>query len=356
MKQLSNFFLFVLVGTVVESFTLSRCNDAECTSSCGLHTSFVKTVYGSSLRWCSHKLQNNLKDHTTDGCHYLVDDDTNQRRTFLRNMLLFMSVVFNQPAVGNAQGSAMLPLEGEIENAFPLDSDWMDSDNPFSSLSSSDFNRLDTKPDSIFYAEPRIVEHVDSNAVQIMTDYIENSALNKNDSVLDLCTSWTSHISPATVQTLQLERVSGLGMNADEMSQNSILNDFVVMDLNNSTATQKIKLPYPDKSFNVVLCQLSIDYLIRPFEVMEDVWRVLKPGGKIVILFSNRLFLEKAVGIWTGKDDIDHAYTVGGYLRFCESNFINIRAKDLSTRRKKGKESVIVGDPMYVVTAMRAND
>jgi hypothetical protein len=45
--------------------------------------------------------------------------------------------------------------------------------------------------------------------------------------------------------------------------------------------------------------------------------RVLKPGGKVHIIFSNRLFLSKAVALWTGADDIDHAFTVGSYLHFC---------------------------------------
>ncbi len=100
----------------------------------------------------------------------------------------------------------------------------------------------------------------------------------------------------------------------------------------------------------VVLCQLSIDYLIRPLEVLKDVGRVLKPGGKVHILFSNRLFLSKAVGLWTGADDIDHAYYVGCYLNFCHGGFGNIVAKDLSTRTT-GRQHRIVGDPLYVVVA-----
>lgn len=72
-------------------------------------------------------------------------------------------------------------------------------------------------------------------------------------------------------------------------------------------------------------------------------------------LFFHPYLYYQAVGLWTGADDVDHAYTVGAYLRFCQGNFINIKAKDLSTRTKKGKEMVIVGDPMYVVTATRGN-
>jgi len=114
-----------------------------------------------------------------------------------------------------------------------------------------------------------------------------------------------------------------------------------------------VKLPYEDESFDVIVLQLSIDYLIHPLEVLKEASRVLKKGGKIAILFSNRLFLSKAIVLWTGSDDIEHAYTVGSYLRFCNGGFTDIKAEDLSTRKQKGKEKVIVGDPLYVVTAIK---
>ena len=131
------------------------------------------------------------------------------------------------------------------------------------------------------------------------------------------------------------------------------MTDFVVQDLN---ANPNVKLPYETGSFNVVLCQLSIDYLIHPLEVMKEISRVLKPGGKVVILFSNRLFFSKAVGLWTGADDIDHAYIVGSYLHYSNANFERIQAKDLSTRKGRGKDRPIQGDPLYAVTAIKGGD
>jgi SAM-dependent methyltransferase len=140
--------------------------------------------------------------------------------------------------------------------------------------------------------------------------------------------------------------VAGLGMNEMELKANPSLTEYVVRDLNENP-----RLPYEDETFSVVLCQLSIDYLTRPLEVMKEVGRVLRPGGRVHILFSNRLFIQKAVAVWTGKDDIDHAYTVGGYLALCDGGFENIRAQDLSTRR--GRRKMIVGDPVYVVSATK---
>jgi SAM-dependent methyltransferase len=175
-----------------------------------------------------------------------------------------------------------------------------------------------------------------------MTNYISQVAIvPETKSVLDLCSSWTSHIS-----TQVPLRIAGLGMNAKELEANSILTEWTVQDLNEKTV-----LPYQDAAFDVILLQLSIDYLTRPLQVCKEIGRVLKTGGKVHVLFSNRLFLSKAVAVWTGADDIDHAFTVGSYFHFCQGGFEQIEARDLSVRKGRGKR--IVGDPLYVVTAMK---
>ena len=304
--------------------------------------------------------------HHDDHCNELnddmiVDDITTsnfllqRRRRFLSNSLLTTAtaaatLLVSPPQPSNAairdpKTGILLPSIGEIEVSIPQT--YSDDDNPLNNsidALSSSFARLDTTPDTIFYKEPRFVEHVDEACVQRMTNYISNVLLQPNDdSVLDLCSSWTSHIQPAT---LQLKRVSGLGMNSEELQSNKVLTDWTVMDLN---ANSDFKLPYDDNSFDKILLQLSIDYLIHPIQVMKECSRILKKDGEIAILFSNRLFLSKAIGLWTGSDDIDHAYTVGSYLYFSEG-FRDIKAIDLSTRNKKG---MIIGDPLYVVTASK---
>ena len=260
-----------------------------------------------------------------------------------------------------------LPDVNEIENSIPTS--WNDIENPFledDKVSKSTlFSRLDASSDTIFYSTPRFVEHVDENAVNIITNYISNDVIlgsknSKVENVLDLCSSWTSHIIPQAAASVK-GRISGLGMNEKELQSNVVLTDYVVQDLN----VKNPKLPYDDNTFDVITCQLSIDYLIQPLQVLKECLRVLKPGsGSIHIIFSNRLFLSKAVGVWTGSDDIDHAYLVGCYLHFCCSgndsgggsdvcskySFQDIKAIDLSTRNKKKQ---IVGDPVYVVTATK---
>jgi SAM-dependent methyltransferase len=278
----------------------------------------------------------------TDLSLSLSRDDFLQRIAFAT--FLNLAIVPNEALamMTDPKTGINLPSPGEIEESIPKE--WRGVDNPFESNSKALFGRLDSSPDSFFYKDPRFVEHVDENVVALMTDYISSQAVRSGDSVLDLCSSWTSHIYPYKAK--ELKRVAGLGMNANELKSNPSLVDWVVQDLNENPV-----LPYNDASFDTVLCQLSIDYLTRPLDVLRQVGRVLKPGGKVHILFSNRLFLTKAVGIWTGADDLDHAYYAGCYLHFCNGGFGEIEAKDLSMR--KGWERRIVGDPLYVVTATR---
>ena len=235
---------------------------------------------------------------TTNRITTPTTNNLQQRRQFLSSIStsIIIQSLATQPAnaaIRDPKTGILLPSVGEIESSIPQT--WDEDDNPFASLSESvSFSRLDASDDKIFYAEPRFVEHVDQQVVDSITSYVSDSLLQNGDSVLDLCSSWTSHITPGK---LDLKRVAGLGMNAKELEANKALTEWAVQDLNEN---KNVKLPYENDSFDVVMCQLSIDYLIHPLEVMKEVARVLKPGGKVAILISNRLFLTKAVGLWTG--------------------------------------------------------
>lgn len=287
------------------------------------------------------------KQPRLNGGARFVEDDISRREMMTTTTLSFLGLACSLPLPATAMTTdkktgIALPDPGEIAKAIP--SDWSDIENPFAEDSAKTmFSRLDSKPDSVFYSDPRFVEHVDDNAVRILTEYVSNEAIRDGDSCLDLCSSWTSHFRP---NSKKVTRFAGLGMNTKELEANGALTEFLVQDLNINP-----KLPYEDNSFDTILCQLSIDYLVAPLQVLKEASRVLKPGGKVHILFSNRLFLSKAVGLWTGADDIDHAYYVGCYLHFCGGAFTNIVARDLSTR--SGNKQLISGDPVYVVTATK---
>ena len=83
------------------------------------------------------------------------------------------------------------------------------------------FARSDETADSLFYSQPRFVTHIDDGAISSIRDYYAN-VMHEGADVLDLCSSWISHL-PAD---LTLGRVSGVGMNKEELARNERLSDF----------------------------------------------------------------------------------------------------------------------------------
>jgi len=75
-------------------------------------------------------------------------------------------------------------------------------------------------------------------------------------------------------------------------------------------------------------------------------FRVLKPGGKAIMSFSNRCFPTKAIAMWSQTDDSGHIWIVGSYFKY-SAGWTDIKAFDISS----GK-----GDPMFVVTATKPAD
>src|SRR3954470_6995703 len=166
------------------------------------------------------------------------------------------------------------------------------------------FDKLDAEEDELFYEPPRLVYHIDDNAVAALTDFYRR-VLPAGGVLLDLMSSWVSHL-PAEVEYAE---VIGHGMNAAELAANPRLSRWFMQNLNRDSA-----LPLADNSIDAVTICVSIQYLQQPVAVLREVARLLRPGGPVVISFSNRCFWTKAVAIWRGLDDAGHARLVELYL------------------------------------------
>ena len=202
-----------------------------------------------------------------------------------------------------------------------------------------EMQRYDESSDFLFYSQPRFVQHIDDDAIGALTKYYAEvfpESGREDTALLDVCSSWISHYP----KDYKAGRISGLGMNEEELGRNPILSDYAVRDLNEDPT-----LPYEDNTFDVVTNAVSVDYLTKPLEMMKEVNRVLKPGGLAVMSFSNRCFPTKAVSIWTATGDLDHIWIVGAYFHFA-GGFEPPAAQDISP--KPGKT-----DPMYVVYARK---
>ncbi len=167
------------------------------------------------------------------------------------------------------------------------------------------FERQNEEDDRLFYLEPRFVTHIDDGALKTLTALLDE-LLKPHDRVLDLMSSWRTHLPDDFVST----SVTGIGLNAAEMADNPQLTTYEVQNLNHDPL-----LPYGGDSFDAVLCTVSVQYMIKPLELFGEVNRVLKPGGVFVVSFSNRCFPEKAINAWTYSGGEDHLGLVNSYFQ-----------------------------------------
>lgn len=210
-----------------------------------------------------------------------------------------MTVDFNHPLAGidlelelrvvdiDPPGSPPEDLgRAAVMNGPGMQARWRDRPTDF--LAGEALARADDSPDSAFYAAPRMVQHLDATALERIR-HLYRSVVPRGGAVLDLMSSWTSHLDGEGAA----QRVAGLGMNADELAANPVLTERVVHDMNTDP-----RLPWPDASFDTVICTVSVEYLTSPVEVFREIRRVLRPGGRFVATFSNRWFPTKAIAVW----------------------------------------------------------
>ena len=162
------------------------------------------------------------------------------------------------------------------------------------------FGREDEADDRLFYAEPRLVVHLDDYALGAIASYFER-VLPHDGVILDLMSSWRSHLP----ENLPVKKLVGLGLNDVEMAENPQLNHAVVHDINADP-----KLPFDDGSFDAVMVTVSVQYIVRPLEVFAEVNRTLKEGASFHVVYSNRMFPTKAVAIWKGLDDARRTHLI----------------------------------------------
>ena len=213
-------------------------------------------------------------------------------------------------ARGNARGNANAET---LLNWVGIDTPLPDAEVDYSDTDA--FTRDDDAPDSVFYTMPRRVMHIDNVCAERITAFYRNH-LRARDTVLDLMAGWHSHLAGHTGDII------GLGMNAEEMADNPQLRSHVVHDLN---ATPRLALD--DASFDVVVNTVSIEYLTQPLAVLKEAHRILKPGGKLLITFSNRLFPPKVIALWKQLHPVERLNWVAQLVHAAGFSEIQIRVE-----------------------------
>jgi SAM-dependent methyltransferase len=176
------------------------------------------------------------------------------------------------------------------------------------------------------------VTHIDDRAIDAVGDLYDELRLTGD--VLDLMSSWISHFHRPP------RRLVALGMNPLELARNHQAASWLVHDLNRQPA-----LPFAGACFDDVTCCVSVDYLVKPVEVFAEVARVLRPGGRFVVTFSDRCFPSKAIRAWLATDDRGHTEIVRHYFGLAGG----FSAPTVQLRTPAGSP----GDPLYAVWAAR---
>lgn len=190
----------------------------------------------------------------------------------------------------------------------------------------ADLTPTENGGDASFYRVPRIVTHIDNNAIATVRNYYAKE-LPTSGTILDFCSSWISHYPQNVEEAAAAGRggkgeggltVLGMGMNKTELSQNPVLHAWCVQDLNEDPV---IKLPATEADrqdvsplLDAATCVVSIDYLTKPIELLTTLRELTKDGGRVHLVISNRCFPTKVVGRWLRIGEEERLDMVGDYL------------------------------------------
>jgi SAM-dependent methyltransferase len=166
------------------------------------------------------------------------------------------------------------------------------------------FRRADESKDGLFYAQPRMVKHIDETAIDIIRR-LYGKRIQPQSDVLDLMSSWVSHLP----EDLPLKSLTGLGMNKKELEANSRL-------------------------------------------IFEEITRVLRPGGVFMVTFSNRWFPPKVIKIWPELHEFERLGLVLEFFlksgKYKELQTYSIRGLP-RPQDDKYLSQILFSDPVYAI-------
>ncbi len=209
------------------------------------------------------------------------------------------------------------------------------------------FSRLDPGNDRVFFQQPDLQPFWDEFALQQVSQ-LYSTLIKPGRRVLDLMAGAHSPLQQADVETAS---VVCAGLNQTELEHNPVCTERVLLDVNAMDA-----LPADDAAFDVVLIHAAIEYVIDPKHLFGEIARVLAPGGRVIITFSNRSVPQKAIQLWAGAHEFERPGIVLAYLResgqFGEFSSFSLRGH-LRPQQDRLAQKLLLSEPVYAIWANR---
>ena len=124
---------------------------------------------------------------------------------------------------------------------------------------------------------------------------------------------------------IKLARHVGVGLNKELMETNPSLTETIIADLNKVVPELGIDSEEVNQlgndTFDVILIANTIEFLTSPREVFKTCWKALKPGGIMMVAFSEREAMKGKFGdaqtkMWRGYNDDQHMWMAGSFFQF----------------------------------------
>ena len=232
-------------------------------------------------------------------------------------------------------------------------------------LTASQRTKLDNASDREFYSVPRFCNHCDDNFIRMQKAVYDQylGALNPGAPVrvLDLASSHVSHMPESIIRDNRFTFI-GHGMNAEELSKNPIFDRWFVRDFN-ADPPSKSPLPFEDESLDAVVCCCSIQYFQMPEQLFAEICgRCLKPGGVMIVSWTNRAFWTKAISVWANSTEyarlqlVKQVLQAAGFSRIEEAKLHNPNDPAIKPGILERIKSVLDGgknDPFYCLVAYK---
>ncbi len=153
--------------------------------------------------------------------------------------------------------------------------------------------KIDETNDQEFYSNPKFVYHLDSNFRKYLSK-VYKEEFKDYSNILDLMSSWDSYLP----REKKYNKVIGHGLNKKELEKNNFLDSFWIQNFNLNQ-----NIPLESESIDYCLMVAAWQYLQYPENLTNEISRILKYDGKLIISFSNRAFWHKAPNIWTRSNE-----------------------------------------------------